>query len=42
MEEMDGVETEWGEELHRDDPEKTSNNRIHLELLGEIIPTFLA
>lgn len=27
---------------HRDDPEKTSNDRLHLELLGEIIPKFLA
>jgi hypothetical protein len=27
---------------HRDDPEKTSNDRLHLELLGEIIPLFLA
>lgn len=26
---------------HRDDPEKTSNDRLHLELLGEIIPKFL-
>ena len=26
---------------HRDDPEKTSNDRIHLELLGEIIPKFI-
>ena len=26
---------------HRNDPEKTSNNRLHLELLGEIIPQFL-
>ena len=27
---------------HRDDPEKTSNDRLHLELLGEILPKFLA
>lgn len=27
---------------HRDDPDKTSNDRLHLELLGEIIPKFLA
>lgn len=27
---------------HRNDPEKTSNDRLHLELLGEIIPKFLA
>jgi hypothetical protein len=27
---------------HRDDPEKTSNDRLHLELLGEIIPKFVA
>lgn len=27
---------------HRDDPEKTSNDRLHLDLLGEIIPKFLA
>ena len=27
---------------HRDDPEKTSNDRLDLELLGEIIPKFLA
>ncbi len=27
---------------HRDDPEKTSNDRLHLELLGEIIPEFVA
>ena len=27
---------------HRNDPEKTSNDRVHLELLGEIIPMFLA
>lgn len=27
---------------HRDDPEKTGNDRLHLELLGEIIPLFLA
>lgn len=26
---------------HRNDPEKTSNDRLHLELLGEIIPQFL-
>lgn len=26
---------------HRNDPEKTSNDRLHLELLGEIIPKFL-
>ena len=26
---------------HRDDPEKTSNDRIHLELLAEIIPQFI-
>lgn len=26
---------------HRDDPEKTSNDCLHLELLGEIIPKFL-
>ncbi len=26
---------------HRDDPEKTSNDRLHLELLAEIIPKFL-
>jgi len=26
---------------HRDDPEKTSNDRLHLELLGEIIPKFV-
>lgn len=26
---------------HRDDPEKTSNDQIHLELLGQIIPEFL-
>lgn len=27
---------------HRDDPDKTSNDKLHLELLGEIIPKFLA
>ena len=27
---------------HRDDPDKTSNDRLHLELLGGIIPKFLA
>jgi hypothetical protein len=27
---------------HRDDPDKTSNDRLHLELLSEIIPKFLA
>jgi hypothetical protein len=27
---------------HRDDPEKTSNDRLHLELLGEIIPEFVS
>ncbi len=26
---------------HRDDPEKTSNDRLHLELLGQIIPKFI-
>jgi hypothetical protein len=26
---------------HRDDPEKTSNDQIHLELLGQVIPEFL-
>ena len=26
---------------HRDDPEKTSNDRLHLELLAEIIPKFI-
>ena len=26
---------------HRDDPEKTSNDRLHLDLLGEIIPKFV-
>lgn len=26
---------------HRNDPEKTSNDRLHLELLAEIIPRFL-
>jgi hypothetical protein len=28
--------------LHRNDPEKTSNDRLHLELLDEIIPKFIA
>jgi hypothetical protein len=27
---------------HRDDPDKTSNDKLHLELLGEIIPKFPA
>jgi hypothetical protein len=27
---------------HRDDPDKTANDKLHLELLGEIIPKFLA
>jgi hypothetical protein len=27
---------------HRDDPEKTSNDRLHLELLAKIIPKFVA